>query len=116
MISSRIALIPICIGLATTALPALAQETGPTRPLTLTVRPSGRDTAPDEAIARQERLLKRMAQNDFLFRSICIRCGDAWKHNSFAPFNPMRALRGGPDESAAEPAPDVVQDASSSQP
>jgi hypothetical protein len=114
MISSRIAL--VCIGFSTTILPVGAQESGPTKPLTLTVRPSGRDMAPDEAVARQERLLKRMAQNDFLFRSICVSCGDAWKHNSYAPFNPMRSLRGNPDDSASDPGPAPILDASSHQP
>jgi hypothetical protein len=114
MIPSRIVL--TCIGVAASFVPAIAQEAGSTRPLTLTVRPSGRDTTPDEAVARQERLLKRMAQNDFLFRSICIRCGDAWKHNSYAPFNPMRSLRGNPEDPGPEPAPEVVQDVSTTQP
>ncbi|MET0743230.1 MAG: hypothetical protein ABWY78_07665 [Microvirga sp.] len=114
MISSRIVL--ICVAVSATILPAAAQESGSTRPLTLTVRPSGRDTAPDEALARQERLLKRMAQNDFMFRSICISCGDAWKHNSYAPFNPMRSLHGNPNEPASEPGPAPILDASSPQP
>jgi hypothetical protein len=89
------------------ACPAMAQETESTaetsQPLRLKVRPSGYETAPEDAVARQERLLKRMADNDFLFRSICQSCGDAWKHNSYAPFNPMRSLKG--QASEPEPAP-----------
>jgi hypothetical protein len=89
--------------------PAAAQEEPASRPLTLTVRPSGRDPSPDEALARQERLLKRMSQNDFMFRSICVQCGDAWKHNSYAPFDPTRSLKGGsPEPSPSPPEPETT--------
>ncbi|MBM6592693.1 hypothetical protein [Microvirga pudoricolor] len=104
-----------CLALLPLSLPAMAQapaappgtgpeaSTGASQPLRLKVRPSGYEPAPEDAVARQERLLKRMADNDFLFRSICQNCGDAWKHNSYAPFNPMRSLKG----MASEPAPDA---------
>lgn len=73
---------------------ALAQDapTAPgSSPLVLTVRPSGYD-ADAEVQARQERLLKRMEQADYSVRSICVNCGDSWKHQTYAPFNPLQSL------------------------
>lgn len=60
-------------------------------PLVLTVKPSGYD-ADAEAQARQERLLRRMEQVDYSVRSICVNCGDGWKHQTYAPFNPLQSL------------------------
>ncbi|MGO4704745.1 hypothetical protein AB4072_03070 [Microvirga sp. 2MCAF38] len=75
--------------------PALAQETSTSKPLTLSVRPSGFDNVSSETRARQDRLAKQMEENDFKFRSICMQCGDKWKHNTYAPFEPQRALNPG---------------------
>ena len=68
---------------------ALAQEEG--KAMQLTVRPSGFDR--NEAKERQERLLKRMEQSDHMIRSICMNCGDQWKHQIYAPFNPLASLK-----------------------
>jgi len=71
--------------------PAFAQSNSESKPLTLTIRPSRQDTAEDPR-ARQEKLLKKLEQSDYWVRSICIQCGDAWKHQIYAPFNPLDAL------------------------
>ena len=60
-------------------------------PLILKVRPSGYDK-PEDARTRQEKLLKRLERSDYWVRSICVQCGDAWKHQIYAPFNPLDAL------------------------
>jgi hypothetical protein len=65
--------------------PAAAQ--GQSRPLTLNVRPSG-----VEAETAEERLERRLRQNEFLFRSICIHCSPADRNASSAPFNPLDTL------------------------
>lgn len=72
--------------------PALAQDAGGSKALQLRVRPSGVDPAPSEAQQRQERLLKRMEQSNHMVRSICVNCGDHWKHQIYAPFNPYASL------------------------
>ncbi|MGO4573431.1 hypothetical protein [Microvirga sp. 2TAF3] len=81
-------------GLAAMSLagPAFAQTPPNPSALTLTVRPSGYD-AQSENQARQERLMKRLEQADYSVRSICTHCGDSWKHQTYAPFNPIQALR-----------------------
>jgi hypothetical protein len=83
------------------ALPsfAFAQDASP---LQLRVKPSGVEDAPNANVARQKRLLERMVRNDFMLRSICTSCGDSWKHNSYAPFNPMRTLGGASENMATE--------------
>ncbi len=68
---------------------ALAQEEG--KAMQLTVRPSGFER--NEAKERQERLLKRMEQSNHMIRSICMNCGDQWKHQIYAPFNPLASLK-----------------------
>ncbi|WP_112663291.1 hypothetical protein [Microvirga flavescens] len=78
--------------LATLAGPALAQEKTDNKPLTLSVRPSGYSELSDDPRTRQERLMKQMEENDFKFRSICMQCGDKWKHNTYAPFDPQSVL------------------------
>lgn len=85
--------LPVIVAMAILASPVMAQTTTESPALTLKVRPAGTTDADSENRARQERLAKRMEENDFLFRSICMQCGDAWKHNSYAPFEPLRALR-----------------------
>ncbi|MCB8820398.1 hypothetical protein [Microvirga rosea] len=83
------------LGIAAVLLsPAVGQESSgtPSNPLFLTVKPSGYE-ADTEAQARQERLLKRMEQADYSVRSICVNCGDAWKHQTYAPFNPLQSLQ-----------------------
>ncbi|NIX76656.1 hypothetical protein [Microvirga terricola] len=71
---------------------ASAEETPPSsKAMVLTVRPSGYDKQND-AQARQEKLLKRMEQSDYMVRSICSQCGDNWKHQTYAPFNPLASL------------------------
>jgi hypothetical protein len=67
---------------------ALAQEG---KAMQLTVRPSGFER--NEAKERQERLLKRMEQSNHMIRSICMNCGDQWKHQIYAPFNPLASLK-----------------------
>jgi hypothetical protein len=79
---------------ATLPHPALAQAS-PAEPLQLTVRPSGYEKEQNEALARQERLLRRLEQSNHMVRSICTHCGDAWKHQIYAPFHPLAALDGG---------------------
>lgn len=90
---------PLLIGFlaASTALlasagPGLAQASPEGKAMKLTVRPSGVDQEASEARARQEKLLKRMEQSDLMIRSICINCGDGWKHQIYAPFNPLASL------------------------
>jgi len=68
---------------------ALAQEEG--KAMQLTVRPSGFER--NEAKERQERLLRRMEQSNHMIRSICMNCGDQWKHQIYAPFNPLASLK-----------------------
>ena len=67
---------------------ALAQEG---KAMQLTVRPSGFER--NEAKERQERLLKRMEQSNHMIRSICMNCGDQWKHQIYAPFDPLASLK-----------------------
>ncbi|MBQ0823729.1 hypothetical protein HPT29_019840 [Microvirga terrae] len=69
-----------------------AQEAPDGNALQLTVRPSGYEAEANEATARQERLLRRLEQSDHMIRSICINCGDSWKHQIYAPFNPLASL------------------------
>jgi hypothetical protein len=84
----RFILAVMCSGLA---YPALAQD-APTG-MKLTVRPSGYEADQNENQQRQEKLLKRMEQSDHMIRSICINCGDAWKHQIYAPFDPYASLK-----------------------
>ena len=77
--------------------PALAQADS--KPLTLTIRPPAAPA--DDPRARQEKLLKRLENSDYWVRSICIQCGDAWKHQLYAPFNPLDALGRKTDGEAA---------------
>ncbi len=78
--------------LASLSAPALAQDAGNSKALQLRVRPSGFEPEPSETQQRQERLLKRMEQSDHMVRSICVNCGDSWKHQIYAPFNPYASL------------------------
>jgi hypothetical protein len=86
-----------------------AQEAPPSSPPLLTVRPSGYDERTDEARAREDRLYRRMQQNDFLFRNICVHCGGGVNRaGANAPFNPIQALgpaqrRGLESEQSSEP-------------
>lgn len=68
----------------------------------LTVRPSGYEAEQNEAKQRQEKLLRRLEQSDYMIRSICINCGDAWKHQIYEPFNPYASLK-----PSARPSEDV---------
>lgn len=90
-----------------TGLPglAIAQEASESRPLVLRVRPSGYETERNEAQMRQERLLRKLEKSDHMVRSICVNCGDEWKHQIYAPFYPMAALNG-----SAKPAPEPEVD------
>ena len=72
--------------------PAYAQGEPARPPLQLTVRPSGVEEAPNEALERQQKLLRRLEQSNHTVRSICINCGDDWKHQTYAPFNPLASL------------------------
>jgi hypothetical protein len=71
--------------------PALAQGASESKPLHLTVRPSGYEEQ-NEALARQERLLRRLERSNHMVRSICTHCGDEWKHQIYAPFHPLAVL------------------------
>lgn len=79
-------------GLLLLTAPALAQAMPAERPLRLTVRPSGTDTEANEAMERQQKLLRRLERSNHMVRSICINCGDAWQHQIYAPFDPYAAL------------------------
>jgi hypothetical protein len=91
--------------MATASGTAAAQEAKP--PL-LVVRPSGIDQQNAEARAREDRLYRRMRENDYLFRNICVQCGGGVNRaGANAPFNPIQALgpgqRGGlTDEGGAD--------------
>jgi len=80
--------------LACLAGPAPAQEAPDSKPLALSVSPSGYDMVENEARERQERLLRRLERSNHMVRSICTHCGDEWKHQIYAPFNPLAALSG----------------------
>jgi hypothetical protein len=86
---SRFVLAAFLIGLAG---PGFAQGAPEDKPLHLTVRPSGYEAEANEAQERQQKLLQRLEQSDHMIRSICINCGDAWKHQIYAPFNPLASL------------------------
>ena len=72
--------------------PACAQDEPDRAPLQLTVRPSGYERDAAEALERQQKLLKRLEQSNHMVRSICVNCGDEWKHQIYAPFNPLASL------------------------
>ena len=72
--------------------PVFAQDAPGSRPLQLTVRPSGIEPEVNEAVERQQKLLKRLERSNHMVRSICINCGDEWKHQIYAPFDPYAAL------------------------
>ncbi|WP_243372814.1 hypothetical protein [Microvirga solisilvae] len=86
----HVVLAAILVGLSAPA--AFAQEAQSGQGMRLTVRPSGYD-AQNEAQARQEKLLKRLEQSNHMIRSICVNCGDAWKHQIYEPFNPYASLK-----------------------
>jgi hypothetical protein len=92
----------LTVGLLLLAGPGFAQGEPEGKPLQLTVRPSGYEAEANEATERQQRLLKRLEQSNHMIRSICINCGDAWKHQIYAPFNPLASLgrSGQPSEEA----------------
>ncbi|WP_134494293.1 hypothetical protein [Microvirga pakistanensis] len=71
---------------------AFAQGAPDEKGLQLTVRPSGYESEQNEALKRQEKLLKRLEQSNHMIRSICINCGDSWKHQIYEPFNPYASL------------------------
>ncbi len=90
-------------GLLLLTVPALAQDMPADKPLRLTVRPSGTEPEVNEAMERQQKLLRRLERSNHMVRSICINCGDEWKHQIYAPFHPLAALGGAggaPDEAA----------------
>jgi len=78
--------------LAALSGPAFAQDAPNGQGMRLTVRPSGYDAEQNEARLRQEKLLRRLEKSEHMIRSICINCGDAWKHQIYAPFDPYAAL------------------------
>ena len=82
----------LTVGALLLAGPGLAQSEPEGKALQLKVRPSGYDAVANEAQARQEKLLKRLEQSNHMMRSICINCGDSWKHQIYAPFNPLASL------------------------
>jgi hypothetical protein len=79
--------------------PAYAQGAPDDKALRFSVRPTGIDREANEAIERQERLLKRLERSNHMVRSICINCGDEWKHQIYAPFDPYASLGGRPQPS-----------------
>ena len=81
--------------------PALAQGAPEDKALRFTVRPSGTEPEVNEAIERQQKLLKRLERSNHMVRSICINCGDDWQHQIYAPFDPY-ALLGRPAQPSEE--------------
>ena len=79
-------------GLLLLTVPALAQDMPADKPLRLTVRPSGTEPEVNEAVERQQKLLRRLERSNHMVRSICINCGDEWKHQIYTPFDPYAAL------------------------
>ncbi|WP_262268500.1 MULTISPECIES: hypothetical protein [Microvirga] len=92
----------LTVSLLLLAGPAFAQEAPDGKALQLTVRPSGYEAEANEATERQARLLRRLEESDHMIRSICINCGDSWKHQIYAPFNPLASL-GRSGQPAEEP-------------
>jgi hypothetical protein len=87
---------------------AAAQETKP--PL-LVVRPSGVDQQSEEARQREDRLYRRMRENDYLFRNICVQCGGGVNRaGSNAPFNPIQALGPGQRQGLSDDAPAALSE------
>ncbi|MBF9231766.1 hypothetical protein [Microvirga alba] len=84
--------VPAVILATLSGSPVLAQESPNSKAMVLTVRPSGYEASGTDAQARQQRLLQRMEQSDYMVRSICSQCGDNWKHQTYAPFNPLASL------------------------
>jgi hypothetical protein len=80
-----------------------AQDNPEGNALQLTVRPSGFEAEANEATERQQKLLKRLEQSNHMIRSICVNCGDGWKHQIYTPFNPLASL-GGRSEQPSEDA------------
>ena len=68
-----------------------ASAAGAQEALTLTVRPSGLDVLSAPAREREALLLRRMEENEFLFRHICDRCGGRDRPGANA-----RSIRSGP--------------------
>ena len=83
--------------------PGFAQSAPEGKALQLTVKPSGYEAEANEATERQQKLLKRLEQSNHMIRSICINCGDGWKHQIYTPFNPLASLgrTGQPSEDAS---------------
>jgi hypothetical protein len=79
--------------LASLGGPVAAQDSA-AGALPLTVRPSAYDSPSSDARQRQDRLLKRMQEDEYLFRNICVQCGGGVnKPGANAPFEPADALR-----------------------
>jgi hypothetical protein len=78
------------------AVPVLVSTTALSQsatPPSFVVKPSGFDERTEEAKAREDRLLRRLERDDYLFRNICVHCGGGVNRaGSNAPFNPMQAL------------------------
>lgn len=92
----------LTLGALFLAGPVLAQSEPEGKALQLKVRPSGYDAVANEAQARQEKLLKRLEHSNHMMRSICINCGDSWKHQIYAPFNPLASLGRSPEPQTEE--------------
>ncbi len=88
--------------------PALAQAAPEDKPLRLTVRPSGTEAEGNEALERQQKLLRRLEQSTHMMRSICVNCGDEWKHQIYTPFNPLASL--GRSAPPPDPEPQPTED------
>lgn len=96
-LASRIALMVLA-----SAAPALGQEGPPV----ITVRPSGVIDEGAQARQRQERLLRRLEQSEYEFRSICRVCGSPERFEVASPFEPHRTLSAPPArDRAPTPAP-----------
>ena len=80
------------VSLLLMAGPGFAQDAPGGKALQLTVRPSSYEAEANEATERQQKLLKRLEQSNHMIRSICVNCGDGWKHQIYAPFNPLASL------------------------
>jgi hypothetical protein len=85
------------------AAPAAAQE-----PLTMRVKPLPTPSESEisaEARARQERLLRRMREADYLFRNICRNCGGSIEGpGAYDPVDPPSRLGGHRPPPAQAPA------------
>ena len=86
---------------------AFAEPPPASSPLAITVRPSRVEDQADDAREREDRLYRRMQQNEFQFRNICTGCGGGMAQTGGSvPFNPIETLanRSAPARAHLKPA------------